>query len=389
MSSTTALSSPLSSPTITDDDVSLAFEPLIDISVPVRENQKRKTALQPQQKLDAALKYLAGLRWTLEDLLEQLYESKTVKPKKRMKKKDKEKEKQGKRRRSLAWGYFKRFAYRTLPDSGREAKDLLDANEQQGLRSWSMPLICEILRKEISSLAQHAVFGAFQDIAPNPKVEVEQILEKSPEVIVTNAPTWLCLFHVASHPTQTQKPMEIKPERLSQLAKDRILIFSALCRQMQPRLSDGIACIIGIYLYEGGARTRVIDTMHRLGVCVSSKSVLKRVHSMEGAAEENVRLLGIDTTSVVTWDNFEFREGRRGEREGDETEFRSITTALVTENRYPELASLDASLWKPIQIPLSAKSIFLNLQGDGVPKKVGQIMQISIADDPSRSVCSL
>ena len=362
MDSAVSDSSPLSSPVdLDDDDAPSASPPYIEQSEPQKETKHRAPKRRADEKLDDVLTLFDGFRWTLKDFLEQLRDSTTIE--------SRPESKITKKRRQSAWATFKRFAYCDMPSRG-QARQLLKAEEQMGLASWCTELTSETLRREVLSLAQNTTFGAYGDSTSDVNARVERVFIDSPQAIVDSAPTWLHLFNVASQSTQSHKLLETTLEMSRQIAKDSILVFAYLCRKLQNRRSDMMASLIGIYLYEGGAKTRVIDTLAQLGVCLSSKSILNRVHLLESEAEDNVRRLGLNPTSVITWDNFEFREGRRGERVGDEAEFRSITTALVTGNRYPELSSLSADIWKPLQNPLSAKSIFINVKGDGVPLEV-------------------
>lgn len=259
------------------------------------------------------------------------------------------------------------------------------AMDQKGLHPWCVEIVAETLRREIVALARHPSFGNFNCDTQTIGKDVEARISGAIEATVEKAPTWLCIINTSGNSRRSNQTIRMTAEMNHQTAKDTILVFSRLCQLLQARKSDGIPALLGIYLYEGGAKTRTIDTFSRLGLCLTSKVVLKRIHALEKAAEQSVRELGRDPSSVVTWDNFEFREGRRGERTGDQAQFRSITTAMITQNRCEDSRPLKSSDWQPECFPLSASKILSRINGSRIPSQVSyKQLTLAIALTPYR-----
>ena len=137
------------------------------------------------------------------------------------------------------------------------------------------------------------------------------------------------------------------------------------CSLMRPGRSTNFPTTMGLYLYEAGVRRRALDSLSRLGFVPSYTTITRRLNEARRFAEEQVKAVGRDPISVLTWDNFEFKERRRGERSGDHATFRSITTALVIESRVSMSKPLAPGMWRPRTFPLSAVDIGLKLELGG------------------------
>ena len=102
---------------------------------------------------------------------------------------------------------------------------------------------------------------------------------------------------------------------------------------MRPNRSTNFQTVMGLYLYQGGARRRVLDTLNKLGLIASYTTLQRRMADLTEEAARKVQEIGQLSSAIVTWDNFEFAEGKRDKRTNDHRIFRSITTALVFEGR--------------------------------------------------------
>ena len=80
---------------------------------------------------------------------------------------------------------------------------------------------------------------------------------------------------------------------------------------------------------------------------MSYSTLQRRMSSLSDEARRKIRTIGRASTTVVTYDNFVFAEGRRGERIGDVREFRSITTALIFEGQGLGVTVLRQNMWQP------------------------------------------
>ena len=97
----------------------------------------------------------------------------------------------------------------------------------------------------------------------------------------------------------------------------QITILSLFCHMLRPNTSINFQSVMGLYIYQGGARRRVLDTLCHLGLTMSYSTLQRHMSSLSDEARRKLRTIGRASTTVVTYDNFVFAEGRRGERIGD------------------------------------------------------------------------
>ena len=134
----------------------------------------------------------------------------------------------------------------------------------------------------------------------------------------------------------------------------QLTILSLFGHMLPLNTSTNFQSVMGLYIYQGGARRRVLDTLCQLGLTMSYSTLQRRMSSLSDEARRKIRTIGRASTTVVTYDNFVFAEGRRGERIGDVREFRSITTALIFEGQGLGVTVLRQNMWQPENYPLSA-----------------------------------
>lgn len=70
---------------------------------------------------------------------------------------------------------------------------------------------------------------------------------------------------------------------------------------------------------------RVIENLNHLGLNRSHQVIQRMQHTLHLEGESAVHTVGSMPTSIVTYNNFEFAQIKRGERPGDLRQFRSIT----------------------------------------------------------------
>ena len=161
-------------------------------------------------------------------------------------------------------------------------------------RGWGWAT--ETLRVEIKALAEHSAFGLFQP--PSEEVELGSVepIKLAVRAIEQLAPQWLAVIDGACRETSLRDP-QTTVKSLS-LAQRTVIIFAFLCHMMRPKKSTNLQTIIGLYLYQGGARRRVLDTLNQLGLIVSYDTLQRRMKSLTGEAERQVRLLGQATSTI-------------------------------------------------------------------------------------------
>ena len=178
-------------------------------------------------------------------------------------------------------------------------------------------------------------------------------------VIQELAPRWLELIERATQETRPRNPTAINLQTGDEAFNIRrtVIIFGILSHLMRPNRSTNFQTVLGLYLYQGGARRRVLDTQCQLGLIMSYSTLQRRMEKLTGKAERQVQLVGQTLSGVITYDNFDFAEGKRGESAGDQRVFRSITTCLAIVGRAFEGGPLYQHMWQPHSCPLSVEHV--------------------------------
>ena len=251
---------------------------------------------------------------------------------------------------------------------------------------WGWTWAADSLRSELKALAEHTTFGQFSPPREGTDIGSLGCIKEAIPSIKEIAPRWLELIEGSCRETQRRRP---KPQGLGEERepgeeqgpgedeglgeepglRDRplntrrtVIIFGTLCHLMRPNRSTNFQTVLGLYLYQGGARRRVLDTLCQLGLIMSYTTLQRRMEGLQAKAERKVQLVGQALSGVVTYDNFDFAEGKRGERAGDQRVFRSITTCLAIEGRAFDNGRLEQHMWHPHSSLLSIDRVAKGLE---------------------------
>lgn len=272
---------------------------------------------------------------------------------------------------------FYNFSYSTLPGNSNVAT-IFGNNVPDSLRIWAFDIVSRSLYSEIGNLIAMPAFGKYDQASIEP-TSFDATLEDAASTILRQAPMWMSLF-------ATMKKRHFKPTRSDeltdtqskQLAGKLILVISTLCQLRHPQNCDNLPTKLGICFFQAGLSKQGLDLLGHLYVCSSYKTINRRQRDLETIALEQVRRIGRNPTSIVTYNNFEFRQGKRVERIGDQADFRSITTGLVIPSRVPCQVPLTRDMWKPKQCLLGVSDIMAKFpDGSRLKQDVGQKNEIS------------
>jgi hypothetical protein len=251
---------------------------------------------------------------------------------------------------------FKTFAYETLPQDNEAPIDKKAWATFMDVKGWD--ITADLLRSEIAALATTPCFGKYSSDESNGSLTN---MDKFTFTIRETAPNWCHLLHTASHPPG-------KPDTLPAENK-HMVILSQLCNSMHRSNCDNFSVLLGLYMFQGGCRRRVLDCMNNLGLSKSYTRIRLLVDELSKQGQEQVRIIGSSFDTVATYDNFEYTDGKRGERMNDQRTFRSITTGLIFPGQGLPQGGLLQSMWKP-EIPLKATDIVRNLPKGDVYEQV-------------------
>lgn len=225
-------------------------------------------------------------------------------------------------------------------------KDSRKGLAEDALRAWGWAAAGQVLKRELHALMACPAFGKFVMATDEEKHRSVDVLSNALPAIQTSAPRFVALLEDVCG----------RPKGSKQLDRRYAVIMALLTHYIRPHRSNIIQSALGLYIYQGGARRRVIDCLARLGLMVSYPTILRYQEKMSKSAAEKVRLIGSSPNAIVTYDNFDFLESRRGERAGDTQESKSITTALTFIGQMLPPSGLTPDLWQP-NIPLSALDV--------------------------------
>ncbi len=159
------------------------------------------------------------------------------------------------------------------------------------------------MRQEIKALASSPSFGPFQPPAEAAEFGSPSQIKGCGDTIQVLTPRWLELLDAAA--TERVSSEASVPQRI-QPAGRHTLILGLLCHKMRPNKSTNIQTVLGLDLYQGGARRRVIDTTYRFGFTMSYTTIQRRLADLSEEAARMVKVLGYIPDSIATYDNFDF-----------------------------------------------------------------------------------
>ncbi len=310
---------------------------------------KRRRRISEFEKLVYILQQLKDLRWTIKDLLSAICTNSS------------------KHRIRKAQGQFLDFAYTDLIKDddflrllGQQRKAAFTEGRPWG---WAM----ETLRQEIRAIASKPSLCKFQQPSVTSDLGSVDAVRKIAATIKEVAPRWLELIEVASDDSFVAKDVDVQSVSP---AGCHAVILALLCHKLRPNRANNLQTVLGLYLFQGGARRRVIDTFCQFGLTMSYTTLQRRMASLTGEAARKAQVVGQSYDGIVTYDNFDFTEGKRGERTGDSRTMRSITTSLIFQGRGFDHGPLTQGMWRPALHPLSAIEVAKKLEPGDIDDEV-------------------
>ena len=271
------------------------------------------------------------------------------------------------RRRECAKPFktFKQFAYSTAT----QEDGFLDTSDWSAIMEgggWAFA--ANAIHKEVETLCQTPTYGVFRQSDRDGSIgELSEFITATER----SAPRLTSLLARVSH---SSRKNDQEPEFKHN--KSLIVICSLLCHTLHRNSSSAFQTILGLFLHNGGAKRYVIEALNKLGLSVSYKVLQAELADIAKLSKDKVRDLGRSPLTIATYDNFEYSEGKRGERTGDlKTKVKSITTALIFNGNLLPEGGLKQAMWKP-HIPIKAVDI---VQGVRRTKTFIQVI-ISILD---------
>lgn len=175
--------------------------------------------------------------------------------------------------------------------------------------------------------------------------------------------------------------MSFRNEFKSSDDRTRISIWSAMilsicCKQKYSIRSINVFSILDLYLYQNDVRRRVLITFKQLKICMFYKTLQRRMRDLVFIIENKIQIIEQSTAIVIIYDNFDFMIDRRDERTENAQIMRSITIALLFQNRELTKQFLSMKMWRLKISSLSTIRFVEKLKFDEINKKIIAFQQI-------------
>ncbi|KIV98311.1 uncharacterized protein PV09_09843 [Verruconis gallopava] len=228
-------------------------------------------------------------------------------------------------------------------------------------------LVISTILAELDTLIQNTTyFGQYNSAATVEELDDIDFTEAF-HILQVNAPTWYSLFnrllqnqrsHRKSY-TAISKEAEVQAKRL-------YVITSIVCHSRAKKQSDYLHGWLDIYLHGSGVKRRVIETLAGFGLCHSYTQVNRRMNALTTVAKDELRSYGDNLSTVLVYDNFNFKDTRRDEILGHTATMRAMTTAAIVICPSIPHTGLQQSMHNPAK-PLSIHDVFQSpgISGDG------------------------
>ena len=264
---------------------------------------------------------------------------------------------------------FLRYAYEKIPDDN-DVFEFLNDNISEPLRKWAMDIVLKSANRELERLTKLPKFGKYKAETVT-ATELDQTLTEPVSQIIDVAPTLFSLLDgCTSKSWKTKSLCDMAQDEVLDKTKNLQFLVTTMCHLRHPIGSTNLPVKLSMYLYGAGLGRRGLDLLSKYSICSSYRTMSSKIDNLQEKALQDMRKLGAKPTSIVTYDNFEFRDGKRGERIGDQAQFRSITTALVIPDRLGYTQPLARTMWRPQTYQLDVIDIMQQFAKSPMDKEV-------------------
>ena len=104
---------------------------------------------------------------------------------------------------------------------------------------------------------------------------------------------------------------------------------------MHSNIANNFQSIMSFYLYQGGARRRLLNTFNQSSLIIFYKSIQRRLKTLTKVVMKRIERVDKLSSIILDYDNYDYTADRRGERMKEARKFVSITTTLMIEGDEP------------------------------------------------------
>ena len=114
-----------------------------------------------------------------------------------------------------------------------------------------------------------------------------------------------------------------------------VIFITALCHFMHSNIVNNFQSIMNLYLYQRGARRKVLDTFNQSSLIIFYKSIQRRLKTFTKTVMERIEHVDKFSLIILDYDNYDYTTDRRDERMKEIRKFVSITTTLMIKGDEP------------------------------------------------------
>ena len=218
--------------------------------------------------------------------------------------------------------------------------------------------VSDVLIKELEGTSTLPALGQWE-----PETEdITAMIEGLGRAIVEKAPYLSALLYrlgVNSRVGEGKYPVQ-GPED-ARYARKLTTIFSILLFSKHSKTNNRFPVHFGLHLLHSGTKGRSIAVLAGMGLCPSLPTLEAKQKGLKDHALQQVRLVSKHYSRIYgSWDNFDYKDGRRHERIGHVSKFQSITTAMICVDITDHRTALPRHLWREHHL-VDPKALFTRM----------------------------
>ena len=265
------------------------------------------------------------------------------------------------------------FVYVIFVDNER-LKIFVDSKINHFLNIYTWNWVVKKLLNELQNFIIYESFVEFKKSSKQSEWNLFSSFVDLKDAMSTCAFRWLSFIDVVARFKSEAS------EKIDNIKKYLIILF-VFCHLLHFRKSSNFQIMFAFYLYHDNVRRRVINFLCSLELTSFYKIMKNHMNSIHEKRCIRNKVIGHAHSIVLTYDNFEFSENRRGEQIDETRRFKFITFAFMFELHDRNAVFLFWFMWNFQEYFLSSKMIVSSVINDAVDKKVIILSSLYISID--------
>ena len=210
-------------------------------------------------------------------------------------------------------------------------EEVLEANRKRRfVKSQAWNWIVKLLQTKIKQLIKQDAFEKFRASIDEDSNDSLIAFSRAKSIIVMYASSWLRLID------QTIKAKF--SSQLKNVTDPTVIFITVLCHLMHPNIANNFQSIMNFYLYQKGARRKVLNTFNQSSLIIFYKFIQRRLKTLIKIVMKWIKRVDKLSSIILDYDNYDYTTDRRDERMKKTRKFVSIITTLMIKE--DELAAI-------------------------------------------------